>query len=426
MPELETRPSPEETAVANGRVFNGSDLSKGASDAELNQRFRPLFHEIAETARHREKERELPYSEIRKLKNAGFGALRVPVAYGGFGASLPQLFRLLTELAEADSNITQALRGHFALVEDRLNSPASAHRDQWLTRFAKGDIAGNAWTEVGEVKIGHLNTRVSEVDGNWRINGEKYYTTGSIFADWLDVTAQLSEDPETISTVSVSTHQDGIKIEDNWDGFGQKTTGSGVTRLTNATVDPENIYPFAARFRYQTAFYQLVLLATLSGIGRAALSDLKDLVRSRSRVYSHGNADAVRDDPQIQQVVGSVAARVYAAESITLNAAKASQLAYEHHATKDPEKLRGLNIDAEIESAKAQVVVADLILSATSDLFNALGASATSTKHSLDRHWRNARTAASHNPLIYKEKVIGDWEINGTEPVYQWLIGKGK
>lgn len=72
------------------------------------------------------------------------------------------------------------------------------------------------------------------------------------------------------------------------------------------------------------------------------------------------------------------------------------------------------------------MVVADLILSATSDLFNALGASATSTRHSLDRHWRNARTAASHNPLIYKEKVIGDWEINGTEPVYQWLIGKGK
>jgi len=26
----------------------------------------------------------------------------------------------------------------------------------------------------------------------------------------------------------------------------------------------------------------------------------------------------------------------------------------------------------------------------------------------LDRHWRNARTAASHNPLIYKECIVGD------------------
>lgn len=426
MPELKAKPTPETRPIAAKNARNDSDLSRGASDSELNQRFRPLFRDIAETVKHRENTRELPYDQIRKLKEARFGALRVPVVYGGFGASLPQLFRLLTELAEADSNITQALRGHFALVEDRLNARPSAHRDEWLTRFANGDIAGNAWTEVGEVKIGHLNTRVSEVDGQWLINGEKYYTTGSIFADWLDVTAQLSDDPETLSTVSVSAHQEGVEIEDNWDGFGQRTTGSGVTRFNNATVNPENVYPFGERFRYQTAFYQLVLLATLTGIGRAALGDLKSLVRARTRVYSHGNADAVRNDPQIQQVVGSVAARVYAAEAITLKAAEASQLAYEQHATKDLEALRALNIDAEIESAKAQVVVADLILSATSDLFNALGASATSTKHSLDRHWRNARTAASHNPLIYKEKVIGDWEVNGTEPVYQWAIGRGK
>ena len=49
-----------------------------------------------------------------------FGALRVPVKFGGDGVSLPQLFQLLTELAKADSNIVQALRGHFAFVEDRL------------------------------------------------------------------------------------------------------------------------------------------------------------------------------------------------------------------------------------------------------------------------------------------------------------------
>jgi alkylation response protein AidB-like acyl-CoA dehydrogenase len=71
------------------------------------------------------------------------------------------------------------------------------------------------------------------------------------------------------------------------------------------------------------------------------------------------------------------------------------------------------------------VVIADLVLRATSDLFNALGASAARTGLQLDRHWRNARTAASHNPLIYKERIIGDWEINGTEPPYVWQIGGG-
>ena len=41
----------------------------------------------------------------------------------------------------------------------------------------------------------------------------------------------------------------------------------------------------------------------------------------------------------------------------------------------------------------------------------------------LDRHWRNARTAASHNPWIYKARIVGDWAVNGTEPLYVWQIG---
>jgi len=59
-------------------------------------------------------------------------------------------------------------------------------------------------------------------------------------------------------------------------------------------------------------------------------------------------------------------------------------------------------------------VVSDLILGALTLLFDALGASATSRRHSLDRYWRNARTLASHNPRIYKDRIVGDFAVNGT------------
>ena len=58
----------------------------------------------------RERTRTLPYEEVRLLKDAGFGALRVPVEFGGFGATLRQSFALLIKLAAADSNLPQALR----------------------------------------------------------------------------------------------------------------------------------------------------------------------------------------------------------------------------------------------------------------------------------------------------------------------------
>ncbi|MGX1174626.1 acyl-CoA dehydrogenase family protein [Pseudomonas sp. R151218B TE3479] len=399
-------------------------LSTGTDYEPLAERFRPIFARIQAGALEREQTRSLPFEQVKWLKEAGFGAVRVPVEYGGAGASLPQLLQLLIELAEADSNLPQALRGHFAFVEDRLNAHASSPQDAWFKRFVEGELVGNAWTEVGAVKIGEVGTRVSRQGDQWVVNGTKYYSTGSIFADWIDVYAQR-DDNGTDVIAAVRVHQPGVKQNDDWDGFGQRTTGSGTSLFENALVETENLIDFSTRFKYQTAFYQLVLLAVLTGAGRAAVHDITEQVRKRTRVFSTGNASEVSQDVQVQQVVGRASAQVYAAEATTLRAASASQRAYESRFSQDAEIEHTANIAAELESAQAQVVISDLVLRATSDLFNALGASATSTSKALDRHWRNARTAASHNPLIYKERIIGDWEINGTEPPYVWQIGGG-
>ena len=256
------------------------------------------------------------------------------------------------------------------------------------------------------------------------VNGEKYYTTGSIFADWFDLFAQVDGSNQNV-IAATRIKQDGVKIEDDWDGFGQRTTGSGTAILRNASVDAENIFPFDERFKYQTAFYQLVLLAVLAGNGIAAVQEFSQQVRQRTRIFSHGNGTRVDQDAQVLQVIGKASAQAYAAEATAIRAAQASQLAYEAHFSQSAEAEQQANILAEVESAQGQVVIAELVLDATSKLFNALSASATSSQKQLDRFWRNARTAASHNPLIYKEKVIGDWVVNGTEPVYVWQIGGG-
>jgi alkylation response protein AidB-like acyl-CoA dehydrogenase len=84
------------------------------------------------------------------------------------------------------------------------------------------------------------------------------------------------------------------------------------------------------------------------------------------------------------------------------------------------------NIIAEVESAKAQVIATELVPRAATELFNALGASDTRISKSLDRHWRNARTISSHNPVIYKTRNVGDWEVNRAEPTFIWQIGNGE
>ncbi|MGI4857576.1 MAG: acyl-CoA dehydrogenase family protein [Janthinobacterium lividum] len=402
-------------------------FSTGVDDALLTARFQPIFDDIAAGAVERDRTRTLPYAAVRRLSEAGFGSIRIPVQQGGSGATLTQLFRLLIALGAADSNLPQILRAHFGFVEDWLNAPPGAARDAWLARFVRGDIVGGAWTEIGNVALGEVGTRLTRTSQGWVLNGRKYYSTGTIFADWIDVYARYA-DPAAGGDVivAVDTRAAGVTIEDDWDGFGQKTTGSGTTVFDDVRIDDSQLIPVERRFKYQTAFYQVFHLATLAGIGRAVERDAAQAVRERTRVYSHGNAPRVSDDAQIQQVVGEIAAWAFAAEAITLAATEPLQRAFDarmHRDNDNDDDDDGANIQAEIASAKGQIAVTDLVLRAATHLFDALGASAVGTGKAFDRHWRNARTVSSHNPIVYKSRIVGDWTINGTTPNYVWQIG---
>ena len=404
-------------------IETNQNLSLGSNYEQVAAKFRPLFQRIEAGTLEREKNRILPHEQIQWLKEAGFGAVRVPKAFGGGGVSQKQLFQLLIELAKADSNVVQALRGHFAFVEDRLNAHKTEDQTVWFQHFVKGDLVGNAWTEIGKVEIGDVGTRVTEnKQGQLVVNGQKYYSTGTIFADWIDLFA-LDETINQHVIAVVSTQANGIQISDDWDGFGQRTTGSGTLIIQNVAINRDHILPFENRFKYQTAFYQVVHLATLAGIALSAVDIFTQEVRKRSRIYSHGNAQLVREDAQILQVIGKASAQAYAAETIVLRTAEALDAAYFNHFEGDENADLQANDRAELESSQGQVVISELVLKLTTELFNALGASASTTEKQLDRFWRNARVVSSHNPLIYKEKVIGDWEVNQAPLPYVWKIG---
>lgn len=381
----------------------------------------PVLEKVAAGALGRELEGILPTEQVEWLKRAGVGALRVPVEYGGAGLTLPELTEVWIDLAAADNNLAQALRGHFAFAEDRLFQHAIGHdQSVWFERFVAGEIAGNAWSETGSTTIDTQQTVLSRKGDDYVLNGHKYYTTGSIFAEWMDVYARHEDGHFVIALVR--TDQPGVEVVDDWDGFGQRGTGSGTGTFTDAHVAAEDVVVFQDRFPYQTALYQLNLLATLAGIGRAALADVVEHVRNRDRNYSHANAARVRDDAQVLARVGEIASAVRAAGVVTLRTARDIQAAFDA-ANADAGTSATVNEEAEISSAESQVVVTELILRATSDLFDTLGASAASREKGLDRHWRNARTVSSHNPRILKARVVGAFHVNGTPPPYAWAIG---
>jgi alkylation response protein AidB-like acyl-CoA dehydrogenase len=382
---------------------------------EIAARFRPLFAEIGAGAIDRERTHTFAYQQVKDLVAAGFGSIRIPVALGGSGASLQDAFRLLEELGAADANIAHVFRNHWAFVEDRLYSPPSPANDTWLERFARGEFVGGGWTEAGGRGFRDIATKIVDERGIKRITGEKFYATGSLYSDWLDV---LGVDEEgTALTALVKRDQPGVTLIDDWPGFGQKTTASGSARYENAEIDPDGIFPAAERFSYQGLFYQTSLLAVLSGIARASRDEGITVLGNRSRNYPQGLDPVPAKDAQLLQVLGSVSAQVFGASAALEKQAAALDLIVTARISGDEEALHKALRHATIVTAEAQVVIVEAVLRVTTQVFDALGASATSESTALDRHWRNARTLASHNPRVYKERVVGDFYVNGTDPV---------
>lgn len=401
----------------------------GAAPSEryesLAEPLRPVFARIRAGAVDRDLHRRLPREEVQWLRDAGFARARLPPERGGLGATLPEFFALLIELGAADTNLVNILRAHFGFVEDVHASRDAAWRERWLGLLAQGALIGAGASEAGDAKVGAFATRLLRTPRGLRLQGEKFYTTGSLFADWINVVAQDEDD--TTVFLQVPRTAPGVQVLDDWDGFGQALTASGTARFTDVAVDPDWVNPAQPRFAYAVPFFQLVHLASLAGIARALAQDVAQRVRRRDRVYSHGNAARVSEDPQILQVVGRVHAAAYGAGALVHRAALALERSRQAHVREDSDEDRRQRAatEAHVEVDQSVSVVTRLVLDASTELFDALGASATLRPAGLDRYWRNARTISSHNPRVYRERQVGAFAVNGLPPPTFHRVGKG-
>jgi alkylation response protein AidB-like acyl-CoA dehydrogenase len=222
--------------------------------------------------------------------------------------------------------------------------------------------------------------------------------------------------------VLVDADAEGVTQHDDWDGFGQRLTASGTTEFDGVAVPGDRVlgpgYGTPGR-TYGTSYLQLVQLSVLAGIAQRATDDVAAWVRERTRTFTHAAADLPRHDPLVQQVIGRLSATAWSARTLVAEIAGQLDHVLDGHSD-DAELLDRVELDV----ARAQAVVIPAVLDATTALFEVGGASITSEKLRLDRHWRNARTVSVHNPLIYKQQTIGDHVLNGADLPYAWSAGR--
>lgn len=380
------------------------------SDEEAIATARKLAAQFAARAAERDSDRLLPFAELDLLAQSGLLAITVPAQYGGLDVSNAVLAEITAILSEADSSIGQIPQNHFYILEALRTDGGEEQQRYFFGRVLAGDRFGNALSERGTKTVGHYNTRITHDGPGYRINGRKFYSTGVLFADWITVFALDAEDRLTMAFVPKGT--EGIEIVDDWDGFGQRTTGSGTTILDNVYVNADSVVFHHKGFERPTTIGsvgQIIHAGVDLGIARAAFAETLEFVRTKSRPWMDSGLNRASDDPLTIARVGQIAIRLEAATALVERAGHKVDAAQVETTEKNV-------VEATLAVAAAKVLTTEVAIEASNTLFELAGTSSVQAGLNLDRHWRNARTHTLHDPVRWKYHVVGNYHLNGVTP----------
>ncbi|MGY2169704.1 SfnB family sulfur acquisition oxidoreductase [Pseudomonas gingeri] len=364
----------------------------------------------------RDRERRLPLPELEVFSRSGLWGISVPTEYGGAGVSNVTLARVTQLISEADASLGQIPQNHFYALEVLRVNGSEAQKKRLYAEVLAGRRFGNALAELG-TKTAHDRVTHLRRDGEgYRINGRKFYSTGSLYAQRIPTSVVDEQGVQQLAFVPRESA--GLTVIDDWTGFGQRTTGSGSVVFEDVFVAAEDVIPFQSAFERPTPvgpLAQILHAAIDTGIARAAYEDTLHFVRTRTRPWIDSGNDKASEDPLTLKSVGHLSIRLHAAEALLERAGEFLDRA-QADTTADTVAA------ASIAVAEARAISTEISLAAGSTLFELAGSQATLAEHGLDRHWRNARVHTLHDPVRWKYHAVGNYYLNAENPPLRGTI----
>jgi SfnB family sulfur acquisition oxidoreductase len=378
-------------------------------------------HELAQLARvqaaQRDRQRKLPWAQIEHFTRSGLGSISIPREYGGPQVSFVTLAEVFKIISAADPALGQIPQNQVGILHSLLGSANQTQKKQLFQSVLDGWRIGNAGPERGTKNTLDIKARITAKGDGFVLNGQKFYSTGALFAHWVAVKALNDDGQQVLAFIPRGTL--GLRIVDDWSGFGQRTTASGTVLLNNVPVEAEHIvenWRLAQTPNIQGAVSQLIQAAIDVGIAREAIDDSISFVRERSRPWIDANVERASDDLYVIADIGKLKLELHAAEALLR---KAGQVLDEVSAA--PVDVASA-ARASIAVAEAKVLTTEISLLASEKLFELAGSRATLAEFNLDRHWRNARVHTLHDPVRWKYHAVGAYHLNGTVPArHSWI-----
>ena len=370
---------------------------------------RTLAADFAAGAAARDLERRLPFDEIERFTASGLWAITVPKEHGGTGVGAATAARVIAIIAAADGSLGQIPQNHFHALEVLRNGGSDVQKRALYAAVLAGERFGNALAEIGSRD--HVRTtRIGRDATGLFVEGRKFYCTGSLFAHRIPT---MANDADGVAhLVFVPRDAAGVTLVDDWDGFGQRGTGSGSVIFDRVRVEPDWVVPYQASIDRPTAigpFAQILHAGIDLGIGQGALAATLSFVRERTRPWIDAAVERATDDPLTLRAIGEVRVRLAAADALLDRAGR-----FVDAARAAPDE--GSVAAASIAVAEARAASHRAGLLAANRLLELGGTAATDRADDLDRYWRDVRVHTLHDPVRWKTHWIGAWQLDGRIP----------
>lgn len=390
------------------------------SEAEAISAAHRVAEQIASITREHVREVELPREQVRLLSESGITTIAVPRTLGGLGASIETIVETVRIISTVDGGVGQVLQLHNVMIAGILASSSESYRTFFAPKILAGELFANALAEVGgKNKLDLKTTLTPHADGDYRLNGRKFYATGSYLGQWISV-GVASPEGGGRGGVVVPRDAPGVTVIDDWRAFGQRNTQSGTVIFEDVVVPASMLPPGRKPGRTGLTRAQILHAAIDTGIARGALDAALDYLRNSSRAWIESGEDRITDEPHVIKQVGELQNAVFTAEVLLRNAAQTfdRQLA-------DPDD-EALQTAAILAVAHARVQSDKASLHVGTHIFDLMGASAVQEKYNLDRFWRNARAHTTHDPIRWRLHTIGNHTLNDAVPVDFPLSPEGR
>lgn len=386
-----------------------------SSDAEAIEIARSLATRLAEGAAARDRDRILPWDEIELFTASGLGGLTVPRQFGGPDVSHETLARVFAILAAADASVTQIPQNQFGVLALVRQVATPEQQARIYGDILAGHRIGNAGPERHGRAITHVTTRLKRTGSQLRLTGQRYYSTGALFAHWIPTRAVDEADRPVLAWVRRDAP--GVRVIDDWDGFGQRTTASGTVVFDSAPVDEGlliDLVPVPSQPGISGPHSQIVQAAIDAGIAAGAVEAALDFVRTKTRAWPFTVENAT-DDPYIIGEIGRLEIDLHAAEEVLARAARTLDRIAAKPVTVES------SAEASVAVAEAKILTTEIALEASQHLLELAGSSGSRDSYNLGRFWRDARVHTVHDPVRWKYHLLGNYTLNGVLPQrHQW------